>query len=167
MGGGLASTCRVLPATCVVPYVPVGGSPRCLRPSLEVVPRCRFWREQRPAHVPSPRVLPPVSTCPLIPHPVPWPVPPNLLARLPLALGGPDRQLHSCSTTLRDGVSTGLSLHHRVACLSILLNNSLTNYVGCIILVHHVESLPVLSTPFHPFFGGINPSPLSPPLSII
>ena len=63
---------------------------------------------------------------------------------------------YSCSTTLRDGVSTGLSLHHRVDCLSILLNNSLTNYVGCIILVHHVELLPVLPTPFHLFFGGMS-----------
>ena len=122
MGGGLDSTCRVLPTTCVVPYVPVGGSPRCLRPSLEAVPRCRFWRGQRPAHVPSPRVLPPVSTCPLIPHPVPWPLLPNLLARLPLALGGPDRQLHSCSPILRDGVSTGLSLHHQFCRMSIVLS---------------------------------------------
>ena len=153
MGGGLTSTCRVLPATCVVPYMPVGGSPCCLIPFFEVVSCCWFWRESRPAHVASPRVLPSVSTCWLIPHPVPWSVSPHLLAHLLLAFGGPGHQLRSCSTTLRDGVSTGLSLHYRFCCLSLVLIKSLTNYVGCIILVHHVESLPVLLTPFHLFFG--------------
>ena len=156
MGGGLASTCRVLPATCVVPYMPVGVSPCCLMPSLEIASCCWFWREPRPAHVASPRVLPSVSTCWLIPHPVPWLVLPNLLARLLLTFGRPGHQLRSCSTTLRDGVSTGLSLHYRVCRLSLVLTNSLTTFVGCIILVHHVESLPVLLTPFYLFSGWVS-----------
>ena len=137
-GGGWGSTCpgtyRHVPPS--VP-VPVGGN-LGLRPFLEAVPH----------------VVLPVSVCLSRLRPLRLPVPPTLVFRLPLAWRVPDRQLRSCATTLQDGVSTGLSLHHRVACLSILLNNSLTNYVGCIILVHHLESLPMLPTPFHQFFGG-------------
>ena len=125
LAGALSASGRPLRPFLVAGF---GGNHHRLRPCLDANPHSPPQAvpasvcPSRSAHVPSPRVFPPVSTCLSIPHPIPWPVPPNLLARLPLALGGPDRQLHSCSTTLRDGVSTGLSLHHQFCRLSIVLS---------------------------------------------
>ena len=73
---------------------------------------------------------------------------------------------HSChhsssATTIRDGVSTGLSfLPVRWLFDNPILQTHYLNYVGCLILVHHTESLPLLPTPIY-LNVGVNNSTLT------